>query len=60
MKAVAAMIAVTLGFVILVWRPDQASYVSSTRWMVALVLAVVGAVVMTQRLTARPPARRLP
>lgn len=57
-KAVAALIAVTLGFVILVWRPDQASYVSSTRWMAALVLAIIGAVVMTQRLTA--PPRRLP
>lgn len=59
-KAVAAMIAVTLGFVILVWRPDQAAYVSSTRWMAALVLAIIGAVVMTQRLTIPPPVRRLP
>jgi len=54
-KAVAALVAVTLGFVILVWRPDQASYVSSTRWMAALVLAIVGAVVLTQRLS--PPRR---
>jgi len=57
-KAVAAMIAVTLGFVILVWRPDQAAYVSSTRWLAALTLAIIGAVVLTQRLTG--PARRTP
>lgn len=57
-KAVGAMIAVTLGFIILVWRPDQGAYVSSTRWLAALTLAIIGAVVLTQRLTT--PARRLP
>ncbi len=57
-KSIAAMIAVTLGFVILVWRPDQGAYISSTRWLAALALAIIGALVLTQRLTA--PARRLP
>lgn len=57
-KSVAAMIAVTLGFVLLVWRSDQGAYISSTRWLAALALAIIGAIVLTQRLTG--PARRLP
>lgn len=56
-RAIGAMIFVSLGFLILVWRPDAASYVSSTRWLAALTLAIIGAVVLTQRLLEppRPP-----
>ena len=53
-----AHLAVTLGFVLLVWRSDQGAYISSTRWLAALALAIIGAIVLTQRLTG--PARRLP
>ena len=49
-RSVGALIVVTLGFLILVWRPDAASYVSTSRWLTALLLAIVGAVVLTQRL----------
>jgi hypothetical protein len=53
-KAVGSLIFVTLCFLILVWRPDAASYVSSTRWLAALALGIIGAVVLTQRLLEPP------
>jgi hypothetical protein len=60
-RVVGTLIVVTLGFVILVWRPHEASYVSSTRWLAALTLAIIGAVVLTQRLLEPPrPISRPP
>jgi hypothetical protein len=53
-KAVGSLIFVSLCFLILVWRPDAASYVSSTRWLAALALGIIGAVVLTQRLLEPP------
>lgn len=60
LKAVGAMTVVTIGYLILVWRPDAAYPGSIARWFTALLLALVGALVMTQRLMAPPPRPRPP
>jgi hypothetical protein len=57
LKSVGACVFVTLGMLVLVWRPDDNYTISSTRWLMSLTLSVIGAVVMTQRL-AIPPTRR--
>ncbi len=59
-KAIGALIVVTLGFLILVWRPDAVHAGSISRWFTALLIAIVGAVVMTQRLLSPPPRPRPP
>jgi hypothetical protein len=59
-RAIGVLIFVSLAMLLLVWRPHEASYVSSTRWLAALSLSLIGAVVLTQRLVnprSRPPAR---
>ncbi|MDR3531345.1 MAG: hypothetical protein P4L90_12435 [Rhodopila sp.] len=55
-----ALVVVTTVFLILVWRPYALYPAPIGRWIAALILAVVGAVVMTQRLTASPPRREGP
>lgn len=55
-----ALVIVTVVFLVLVWRPEAGSPGSISRWFAALVLALSGAVVMTQRLMGpgrvnRPP-----
>jgi hypothetical protein len=60
LRAIGALIVVSLGFLILVWRPDTFYTASVSRWFAALVLAIIGAVVMTQRLLAPPPGPRPP
>ena len=49
-----ALVIVTAVFLILVWRPYAVDPAPISRWVAALVLVVVGAVVMTRRLTASP------
>jgi hypothetical protein len=45
---------------ILIWRPYDTFPAPISRWIAALVLVVVGAVVMTQRLTVPPFVRDRP
>jgi nicotinamide riboside transporter PnuC len=52
-----ALVVVSGVFMMLIWRPFGVYPAPLSRWMAALVLVVVAAVVMTQRLTV-PPARR--
>lgn len=56
-RGVGALFIVTGVFLALVWRPYDDFPTPINRWIGALALVVVGAVVMTQRLTA-PPYRR--
>jgi hypothetical protein len=56
-RSVGALFIVTVVFLALVWRPYDDFPTPINRWIGALVLVVVGAVVMTQRLTI-PPHRR--
>jgi hypothetical protein len=56
-RGTGALLVVTAVFLILVWRPYDAYPAPISRWIAALCLVVVGAVVMTQRLVA-PPLRR--
>ena len=57
-RGLTALLVVTTVFLVLVWRPYDHYPAPIGRWAAALILAVVGAVVMTQRLTAGPPDRR--
>lgn len=56
-RGMGALFIVTVVFLALVWRPYDDFPTPINRWIGALVLVIVGAVVMTQRLTA-PPHRR--
>jgi uncharacterized membrane-anchored protein len=56
-RGIGALVVVSAVFLILVWRPYDFYPAPISRWLAALILAVVGAVVMTQRLSA-PPERR--
>lgn len=56
-RGVWALIVVTGAFLFLVWRPEGEASAPAGRWIIALALAVVGALVMTQRLLARPRER---
>jgi hypothetical protein len=56
-KGRGALVMVSAVFMLLVW--DQGGYESASRWVGALVLAAVGAVVMTSRLTAAPQPWRI-
>lgn len=49
-----ALIVVTVVCLILVWHPYSIYPAPLSRWFAALALVVIGAVVMTQRLTAGP------
>jgi hypothetical protein len=57
---IGALMAVTVALLILVWRPYDLYPAPIGRWIVALILAVAGAVAMTQRLAASPPRRNGP
>jgi hypothetical protein len=59
-RGIGALVAVTVVLLILVWRPYDLYPAPISRWIVALILAVAGAVVMTQRLTASLPRRNGP
>jgi hypothetical protein len=52
-----ALVWVTIGFLMLVWRPYADAFVPVSRWLGALLVAGAGAAVMTQRLMA-PDGRR--
>jgi len=52
-----ALVVVTTVFLILVWHPYADYPAPISRWVAALALVGVGAVVMTQRLSG-PPVRR--
>jgi hypothetical protein len=54
-----AMVVVSAAFLLLTWHPGEYGPVPIARWLGALVLALVGAVVMTRRLTG-PPASPTP
>jgi uncharacterized membrane-anchored protein len=56
-RGIGALVVVTAVLLVLVWRPYDGFPAPISRWIAALVLVVVGAVVMTQRLMA-PPLRR--
>jgi hypothetical protein len=55
-----ALVLVTLAEALLVWRPAWSSPAPVGRWFSALILALVGAVVMTHRLLGTPPPPRGP
>ncbi len=50
-RGLGALIVVTTLFLVLVWRPYALYPAPLSRWFAALALVLVGAVVMTQRLT---------
>ena len=56
-RAIWALIVVSAVFMMLVWHPYDPYPAPISRWIAALVLVIVAAVVMTQRLTT-PHARR--
>jgi uncharacterized membrane-anchored protein len=55
-----ALIVVTAVLTALVWRPYAVYPAPISRWIAALVLVVVGAVIMTQRLMMTTPRRNGP
>ena len=52
-----ALIVVTATLMLLVWRPESPYPAPISRWIGALVLVVIAALIMTQRLTLQPPRR---
>jgi hypothetical protein len=56
-RGIGALVVVTAVLLVLVWRPYDLYPAPISRWVAALVLVVVGAVVMTQRLAATPLRR---
>lgn len=50
-----ALVIVAATFLLLVWRPGDIGPAPIGRWLAALVLALVGALVMTRRLIDPPP-----
>lgn len=54
-RAWGGLIVITILFVILVWRPWFEPPVALGRWLTALILCAVGAIMMTQRLLMPPP-----
>jgi hypothetical protein len=59
-RAVWSVIVVTVIFLMLVGHPFSDLPVPVGRWILALVLVVIGAGMMTQRLLVPPPGRNLP
>jgi hypothetical protein len=53
-RGIGALVVITVVFLVLVWRPYDGFAVPIGRWITALVLNAVGALVMTHRLTAPP------
>jgi len=56
-RGIGALFVVSAVFLVLVWRPYDPYPAPIGRWIAALILVVVGALIMTQRLTV-PPDRR--
>ena len=56
-RGVGALIAVSVVFLLLVWRPYSEFPAPIGRWFAALVLVFVGAAIMTQRLLTTPTLR---
>ncbi len=56
-RGVGAWFVVTAVLLMLVWRPFNAYSAPISRWIAALALVAVGAIVMTQRLSATPVRR---
>lgn len=56
-RGTGALVVVSIVFLVLVWRPYAAYPAPLGRWLIALALVVIGAVMMTQRLLT-PPLRR--
>ena len=54
-RGVAALVAVTLVFLLLIWDSYGNGFGAHTRWAAALLVSTVGALTMTRRLT-QPPA----
>jgi len=52
-----ALTVITVLVLLLVYRPEALSPVGVGRWVVALVLVLIGGAVMTKRLTNPPPGR---
>jgi hypothetical protein len=59
-RGIWALIVVTATLMLLVWRPNAVYPAPIGRWIAALVLVIVAAVVMTQRLSAAAPGRKGP
>ena len=59
-RGVAALVVVTIVLLVLVWRPYAPFPAPLSRWVGALALVAVGAVMMTQRLVATPLRRNGP
>ncbi|HBK04626.1 MAG TPA: hypothetical protein DDZ81_02045 [Acetobacteraceae bacterium] len=55
-----ALVVVTAACMVLIWRPFGIYPAPLSRWLTALILVVIGAVVMTRRLTAPPALPRGP
>ncbi len=53
-SGIGALIVVTLVYLVLVWRPYDIYPTPLSRWIIALVLVLAGAVAMSQRLIAAP------
>jgi hypothetical protein len=59
-RGLGALLVVSVVYLILVWRPYDTYPVPISRWIGALGLVVVGAMVMTRRLTVQPFVRDRP
>lgn len=57
---IGALIVVSIVYALLVWRPYAVSDIPPGRWIVAFVLVMVSAIVMTQRLMRPPREPRWP
>ena len=55
-----ALIVVSAVFMMLIWRPLGVYPAPLSRWLAALVLVVIAAIIMTQRLTVTPLRRDPP
>ncbi len=49
------LVIVSALFLMLVWRPYEGGFAPISRWCAALVMVLIGAVLMSQRLTSPPP-----
>ena len=59
-RGMGALIVVSIVYALLVWRPYAEADIPTGRWIVAFVLAMVSAIVMTQRLLTPPREGRWP
>jgi hypothetical protein len=59
-RGMAALIVVSIVYALLVWRPYSVEDIPAGRWIVAFLLVMVSAIVMTQRLLTPPREGRWP